>query len=473
MSYTDIAAFGRVQATPADMTDDEKAECERLNVRHDELVDMDEDEWTEELMEEAAKLERRLTEIDEQVADRAVYTDEQMAMAGAIVTIGNDGAMQLLLGLVKPEDVPAPDAGDGARNGTDATRTAAQTATAGATGVAPPALPPRPVDKEAEARKQAGVGIGLADDLRAIRTTLVKAHLADDFDAAFDLTLYQMARAVFTGGYHDHALDISVRRTADRPPIRSNDENFHKANPGEAMLDDVSSLSFDWLTIEDGKDSFAALSALPQDAKQALFAACVARSLKGQLAFEADARPETETTIARLDIDFASHLRPTADIYWSRIRKDRMLKVARQTLGEAWVQAHRKDKKADLADAMEAAFANGDDLPEHVTRETRDAALAWAMPGFDAFDSGALDDPDEPPEADSQGQAPAEHANTGAAAADPSTAPADTGQDPAGTPPPGSEHVPADVGAASDAMNGVPTAAGGDALGIPAFLRRS
>ena len=88
------------------------------------------------------------------------------------------------------------------------------------------------------------MGIGLADDLRAIRTALVKARLAEDFGAAFDLmALFQMGRAVFTPGYHDNALDIAVRETRDRPPLRVNDDAFGDWSPGEAMLADRSSLS--------------------------------------------------------------------------------------------------------------------------------------------------------------------------------------------------------------------------------------
>ena len=93
----------------------------------------------------------------------------------------------------------------------------------------------------------------------------MKAHLAGDFGAAFDLTLFQMGRAVFTPGYHDHALDIAVRETPDRPPLRVNDDAFAAMSSGEAMLADRSSLSFDWLEIEDEAESFAALCALPED----------------------------------------------------------------------------------------------------------------------------------------------------------------------------------------------------------------
>ena len=47
-----------------------------------------------------------------------------------------------------------------------------------------------PKDREAEARKEAGGVIRVAASLQVIRTALVKAHLAEDFEAAFDLKLF-------------------------------------------------------------------------------------------------------------------------------------------------------------------------------------------------------------------------------------------------------------------------------------------
>ncbi len=247
-----------------------------------------------------------------------------------------------------------------------------------------------PADPQAEARKEAGVGIGLSDDLRSIRTALVKAHLGENFEAAFDLMLFQLGRAVFTHGYQEHPLDIAVRETPDRPTLRMNDEDFGAWSPGEEMLADRSSLPLDWLTIEDGGESFAALRALPQDDKQRLFAATVARTVKGQLAFEPQARPELEATIARLDVDFASHVRPTADMLWSRINKGRILDIARETLGPAWASARAKSKKPAIAKAMEEAFAAASP-PLGVTADAHAAALAWTPPGFKAFDAGRAD----------------------------------------------------------------------------------
>ena len=418
--------------------------------------------------------------------------------------------MQVVQGLVKPEDMPKPaessDAGTTTGNGHDAEAGTHRVHVPGQS-VAAPMAPPR--DREAEARKEVGVGVGLADDLRSIRTALVKAKLVGDFEAAFDLALFQMGRAVFAPGYHDHALDIAVKETPDRPNTRMNDADFADWSPGEAMLEDRSHLSMDWLEIDDDGDSFAALRALPRTEKEALFAACVARTVKGQLAFEPQARPELEATVARLDIDFAKHVRPTADMLWSRIAKARVLDIARTVFGLVWASARSKYKKPALAEAMEAAFAAGDP-PVGVSAAMHAAALAWVPPGFAAFDTGRTvgdagdgetaasgtapaGEPEPPKHAADSGTESAEaapvgngHATEAAPEPDPSDgATADAGNGAAGTVEPDMDADRGDTGAADPdpAVVGGPDsiAATGpvnghdahpDPMEIPEFLRR-
>ena len=287
VDWNDTARYGRIEPQPADPSPEEQAEIDRLQTRHDELVNLDDGDWTEDLVAEGERIEARLDEIEAAIEARAVFRREDLRLAGCIVTVGRDGAMQLIQGLVKPEDMPKPaessDVGTTTGNGHDAAA-GTHRVHVPEQSVAAPMAPPK--DRGAEARKEAGVGIGLADDLRSIRTALVKAKLAGDFEAAFDLALFQMGRAVFAPGYRDHALDIAVKETPDRPNTRMNDADFADRSPGEAMLEDRSHLSMDWLEIEDDGESFAALRALPQADKEALFAACVARTVKGQLAFE-------------------------------------------------------------------------------------------------------------------------------------------------------------------------------------------
>ncbi len=403
VDWNATARYGRIRPEPGEPTDGEKAEIERLRARHDELADMDEDGLTDDLVAEGEAIEARLDAIEAEVEGRARFRAEDFAMAGCIVTVGRDGALQIVRGLVRPEDMPR-ETGGARANGQDAGSVAGGTAPPRVQGPALPEPLAPPPDPRATAREEAGVGIGLSDDLRAVRTALVKAHLARDFEAAFDLMVFQLVRAVFAPGFTGSrgALDIVFRETADRPVTRANDDGFADWSPGEAMLADRSHLPFEWMEAGDDAARFAALRALPRADKEKLFAAAAARTVKGQLAFEHGARPELEATVARLDIEFAKHVRPTADLLWSRIRKDRILAVARETLGPAWTSARSKYKKADLAKAMEEAFAAGPppvglDVPAH------DAALAWTLPGFAAFDTGRMDDGDgegEPPAAE-------------------------------------------------------------------------
>ena len=451
VDWSATAAFGRVRPQPAEPTDGEKAEIERLRTRNDELANMDDDGWTEELVEEAEGNEERLDEIEATIEAtieaRAIYRREDIAIAGCIATVGNDGELKLIQGLVRPEDMPARES-----RRCDAWPDTTIPVT-GRTPVPASRLPHlrlpslRLGDAEAEARKEAGVGIGLADDLRAIRTAIVKSQLACDFEAAFDLLPFQLARGVFTTGYHDDALDIRAAETPDRPAMRVNDDAFGTINVGEKHLEiDRAAQKLDWAGLPDA-EAFAELRALPERDKRTLFASCVARTLKGQLAFEPKARPEVEATVARLDIDFAAAVRGnrdqvwTADLLWSRLRKDRILAIARETLGETWAQAEAKQKKAEIAKAMQEAFAHGNGVPAGVTADGRAAAIAWTPPGFRAFDTGTVDDsasaddegttaPEpQPTVADTPlGDAPEDAGDNADGGADPSGADGDTSQ---------------------------------------------
>ena len=464
--WSAISGFGRIHPEPGAPTDEEKAEQERLWARHDELVNTDEDEWTDELGQEAEALEARLRSIDEAVSARAAFRPGDYELAGCIATVGHDGALKVVQGLVRPEDMPGrTDAGEA--NGADPGRVDAPLAV--------------PADPRAKVRKETGIGIGLADDQRAVRTTIVKAYLSGDFEAAFDLTLFQFVQAAFADNHMAGALDIAFRETADRPPARANDEDFAAWSPGEAMLAELPGLSLTWMENEDEDAAFAAMRALPEAEKKALYAAAVARSLKGQLAFEPDARPEFEATVARLDIDFAKHVRPSAAMFWSRITKDRILAIARATLGPVWASARAKYKKADLARAMEEAFAA--EPPEGLKEKAHAAALAWALPGFAPFDTGRVE---EAGENDPPSREPGPDVNDGetpdAASGD---APSDMESGPAADDTAGG-NAPAcgELARAIDAMNAVPTADGsprvivhgidtvnGEGTDIPEFLR--
>ena len=462
--WSTTARFGRVHPAPALPTDAERAELDRLEARLDALAQQDACTAGESLEERSVA--ERIDAIEAAVEARALYSPEVRALAGCIVSIGDDGAMAVIRGLVRPEDVPAKPAAPANGAGPDDTGGPSGDANQAHAArpdprISAPARTPPPADPEAEARKAAGVGIGLADDLRAIRTAHVKAHLACRFEAAFDLLLFHLARSVFGTGYDDGALDITARPTPDVPAVRANDPAFAKASVGIAHLaGDRVAQPLEWLDQPAG-EAFAALRAMDDWHKQQLFASCVARTLKGQLAFEPGARPEVEATVARLDMDFARLYRPDAALLFGRLRKDRLLAIARATLGEAWAAAHRNERKAALAEAMEAAFAAGAAVPAGVSPSARAAALAWVPPGFGAFDTGRAAE-DEAPVAEAAEAVPPAN---GRSAPGPHVIP--------GVPEEGGAGETAHEDGAGAASQTACPGNGHDPGALPAFLRRS
>ena len=111
VAWGDTARYGRIEPQPAERTPEEQAEIGKLEARQAELAELDDDEWTQETVTEAEAIETCLDEIEGAVEARAMWRREDFSIAGCIVTVAHDGALQVIPGLVKPEDMPKDEAG--------------------------------------------------------------------------------------------------------------------------------------------------------------------------------------------------------------------------------------------------------------------------------------------------------------------------------------------------------------------------
>ena len=91
VEWGDTARYGRIEPAPAERPPEGHAEIERLEARQAELAELDDEAWTEELVAEAESIQTRLDEIEGGIEARAVWSREDFAMAGCIVTIAHDG----------------------------------------------------------------------------------------------------------------------------------------------------------------------------------------------------------------------------------------------------------------------------------------------------------------------------------------------------------------------------------------------
>ena len=141
-----------------------------------------------------------MTNSVESVEDLAVYSEKDRAVAGVIVTIGDDGEFRLHEGLVERSAIGAEDGDDDETVGFAARpddEISGPSPTAGQT-----------------IRKECGFSQLLVDDLKAHRLQITRAHLAADFDVAFDLALYALCVDLFERfGYRAHPLDLRATET--------------------------------------------------------------------------------------------------------------------------------------------------------------------------------------------------------------------------------------------------------------------
>ena len=338
--YEKEAKFNKIYPVKGEFTPDEKASMKELTSRVEQIHEIG---VSDETQEEFNSIHQQIRALNNLKTSRNTYTEEQREIAGCVVTIDYNGKTRIHEGLVRPGDMP--------KRGSKASDDVAWR------------------DPEKKVRAETGYSKKLMDEMRVERTKVVRSHLCGAFRETFDLLLFQMCREIFcVERYFSHALDVELFRVGSRH--------------GAANETDVNSLPLDWIREEDDAVAFEKMRKLSKKKKEALFAACVATTYKGQLTVDTGSSSEVEAIIDDLSIDFSADFRPTKENFWGRISKARILEIAEETLGVEWADAHAKDKKPSLAQAMEDAFAAGDEVPDGVTPEGREAALAWTPAGF-------------------------------------------------------------------------------------------
>ena len=312
-AYDFTAQYHRVRPQPGELPPEIAGEIERIEERLAELHETPEGEWTDALMIEAARLEERRDELAESVEDLAVYSEKDRAVAGVIVTIGDDGEFRLHEGLVERSATDAGDIGDDETVGFEARRD--------------DEICRSSPNAEQALRKECGFSQLLVDDLKAYRLQITRAHLAADFDVAFDLALYALCVDLFERfGYRSHPLDLRAIET----PLRSS-LNDLSGTPADRLLEaQGNALDLDWLKLPPA-EGFAALAALPIGGQAAALRPLHRPLPQAAAGDRGRGRSGHEAAGSRLAIPFADYWRPTAANYWGRVKKAHGLAMRRKS----------------------------------------------------------------------------------------------------------------------------------------------
>lgn len=330
LDYAARAAYGRVRVIYRDATEEEQRTLTEIAAERARI-----DRETEEVgegEERLAALGQRAAEIEEEDEavheNRAVRDPQQLALAGALLSIGADGKVRIERDVLKPED---------------ASRFAREEK-----------------GRDSAAAAQNGPRVhsaALVRRLTAQRTLALQATLAERPDVALAAVTHRLLQQVFPlyGCGGGSAVRIDGRRIELEPygaeiqtcPAQAAVQARREAV--EARLPNDPERLFRWLTEQ------------PQSEVLSLLAFCVSLTVDAVQSDET-ASPADELAQAA-GLDMRSWWAPTAEGYLASVSKARILEIVREAVSPEVAAAISLMKKGPLAEAAEKRLAGTGWLP--------------------------------------------------------------------------------------------------------------
>jgi ParB family transcriptional regulator, chromosome partitioning protein len=277
------------------------------------------------------KIRKRLAAIEDKRGPDA-WTPEQLAMAGAVITIGNGGKAHIERGLVLPEDMPnkKAKAKSGAAPGTDAA--------------------------EAEDGQSPALSAALIEDLTAHKSAALAAELQQRTDIALAAVVHAFAARIVGDGFEGCLQVIVSAQSLHRvegakafTQMEAAREKWSRELPkGEAAL-------WTWC-LEQKKDVLLDLLAF-----------CAATTINAVRTKndrpDADRLQHADRLATALKLDMKPWFTPDAANYFSRVSKPQIFEALLEARKQPPAPAWEKLKKAELAQEAERQMKGKDWLP--------------------------------------------------------------------------------------------------------------
>jgi ParB family chromosome partitioning protein len=354
--YGHTYGLRHISGEPVAMSDEEAATADALRAEYEKLeqAHSDTDELPEEVDQRLGEIETALAALDERPVR---YDPEELARAGAFISIDGSGTLRVERGYVRPEDEPAVSEPEPVANPeSDIVDTAsAEGAETGGSG---------PANSEALEEDEGPKPIPdrLMTELTAYRTLALRDALAQKPGVAFLAALHVLCLKLFYRYATESCLEIEAKSIvfgSQAPGL--NDTAIAKA------VDDRHRRWSEQLPQEPG-ELWEALVAFDADSRDALFAHCVALSVNA-VHESWNRRPRALAHADRIaeavSLDVAAvGWSPTVDNYFGRVTKARILEAVREVKGEQASQLTDHLKKGEMAERAQELLAGSGWLPE-------------------------------------------------------------------------------------------------------------
>ena len=392
----------------ADTRDALIAEQEEIEAAH---VD---DELPPEVDARLGEIERAIATYDNRPT---LYRAEDVAIAGAFVSIDASGQLRVERGYVRPEDEPpvaADAAGDG--DGSSEAETVGDGAPAHESdgGQRHPAYAgeqAEPSDPD-EDDSLKPLPDRLVVELTAFRTIALRQAVGRDPEVAYLAALHVLCLRVFYHYTQDSCVELDLKSVG----FGSNAPGVEDTSLATAI--EERHRAFADRLPRDPADLWDTLVDLDQHIRSELFAHCIAQGINAVVepwAKRPRALAHADVLAGATGLGLAAHWAPTAANFFGRVTKARIVEAVREARGEAAAARMTGLKKPEMAEYAETLLAGTGWLPEplrtpgqavatieqdddgHIEAEASGSAHDGAL-GTDPTEAGDEPDRDEPVE---------------------------------------------------------------------------
>jgi len=320
-----VASMRRVFPEAVPLSKKERQELRKLECRYNALCDKYPDA---DMPDEAAAKVARIETAMQELAKEA-YRPRDVKLAGAFVTLGQDGSLRIERGYIRAEDDP------------NAKRKAKPTAKQNGDGAAP-------------------LSEKLVAELTAYRTSGLRNALAQHPGVALMALVHALTLDLFFEQSEASCLEIAAKRawlSGHAPGIEESAAEREIAERHRAWAKRLP---------RDAEKLWPFIQTLSDSERLDLLAHCVSHSVNAVQArglHTDEATAHADVLAREVSLDMTAYWQPTAANYLNRVSKERIVEAVREGASEAEAKAIARLKKSAMAEAAEKALAGKPWLP--------------------------------------------------------------------------------------------------------------
>jgi ParB family transcriptional regulator, chromosome partitioning protein len=339
VQYTDLSKFGRIHAP---VTEENRLEIQALQNEHRQIEDEhpDDEEYPPDVDQRLAKIEAQIEELNDQPRK---YSEEQIALAGALLALENHGEAVIYRGLVRREDQ----------------KKVAHVFKSTSNGQHEPG------DNNDNETSDEGMSAALVEDLTAHRTAALRAVLAIRPDVALVAVTHALALRLCYECSYDVGSCLSLSSEKGGCRLDSHAKGI-ETSPAQVRLSEIKS---QWLARipAQAEQLWQWLLDQEQTVVIDLLAFCVGQTVHAVRLHHDGRQPRfvaADQLAQAVNLDMADWWTATGESYLGRVKKDQILETIGEGTSETNFEDLRKMKKGELVAAAERRLAGSRWLPQ-------------------------------------------------------------------------------------------------------------